>query len=69
MSQATADETSRSGRASFDVDVHALNRQRLERAQAALRASDLPAAVLFDPANVRYVTCHGQFLVANLHCS
>ncbi len=25
--------------------------------------------MLFDPANVRYATCDGQFLITNLHCS
>ncbi|GAB2764417.1 Xaa-Pro peptidase family protein [Streptomyces bullii] len=33
-----------------------------------MKAAGLPSALLFDPANVRYVTCDGQFLVANLHC-
>jgi Xaa-Pro dipeptidase len=51
------------------VDVRELGAQRLARAQEALREHDLPAAVLFDPADVRYVTCDGSYLVANLHCS
>lgn len=51
------------------IDVADLNRGRLARAQTAMRANGLAAAVLFDPANVRYVTCDGNFLVANLHCS
>lgn len=51
------------------MDVKALNAERLARAQAGMRAAGLPAALLFDPANVRYVTCDGQFLVASLHCS
>lgn len=51
------------------VDVKALNAERLARAQASMRKAGLPAALVFDPANVRYVACDGQFLVANLHCS
>ena len=51
------------------VDVRALQAERLQRAQAGLRTAGLPAALLFDPPNVRYVTCDGQFLVFNLHCS
>jgi Xaa-Pro dipeptidase len=51
------------------VDVRTLGAGRLARAQEALRRSDLAAAVVFDPANVRYVTCDGSYLVANLHCS
>lgn len=51
------------------VDVRALSAERLARARAAMRAADLPAALLFDPANVRYVTCDGQFLVFSMHCS
>lgn len=52
-----------------EVDLGRLHAERLDRARAALRSADLPAAVLFDPGNVRYVTCDGPFLVANLHCS
>jgi Xaa-Pro aminopeptidase len=51
------------------VDVRALNAERLARAQAGMKRAGLASALLFDPANVRYVTCDGQFLVANLHCS
>jgi Xaa-Pro dipeptidase len=51
------------------VDVPALHAGRLQRAQASMRAAGLPAALLFDPANVRYVTCDGQFLVFSMHCS
>jgi Xaa-Pro dipeptidase len=50
------------------VDVMALNAERLARAQASMRAAGLAAALLFDPGNVRYVTCDGQHLVFNLHC-
>jgi Xaa-Pro dipeptidase len=53
----------------ISVDVRALSSERLARAQASLRATGVPAALLFDPANVRYVTCDGAFLVFNLHCS
>lgn len=56
-------------RAPIQVDIRVLQAERLERAQAGMRAAGLPAALLFDPANVRYVTCDGQFLVFNLHCS
>jgi Xaa-Pro aminopeptidase len=38
------------------VDFPRLRRERLERAQAALEASDLGALLLFDPNNIRYVT-------------
>jgi Xaa-Pro aminopeptidase len=34
-----------------------------------MRAAGLAAALLFDPANVRYATCDGPSLVFNLHCS
>ncbi|MEJ2889648.1 M24 family metallopeptidase [Actinomycetospora aeridis] len=51
------------------VDLPALNAERLARAQASLAAAGIAVAVLFDPGNVRYVTCDGPFLVANLHCS
>ncbi|WP_416972175.1 M24 family metallopeptidase [Streptomyces sp. 4F14] len=50
------------------IDVKALQAERLARAQAGMKAAGLAAALLFDPANVRYATCDGQFLVANLHC-
>lgn len=51
------------------VDLKALNTERLTRAQAAMKSAGLAAALLFDPANVRYVTCDGPSLVFNLHCS
>jgi Xaa-Pro aminopeptidase len=38
------------------VDFPRLRRERLERAKAALAASDLGALLLFDPNNIRYVT-------------
>jgi Xaa-Pro dipeptidase len=38
------------------VDFNRLRRERRERAQAALRDSDLGALLLFDPNNIRYVT-------------
>ena len=38
------------------VDFTRLRRERLERAQASLAASDLGALLLFDPNNIRYVT-------------
>ncbi|HEY1369556.1 MAG TPA: Xaa-Pro peptidase family protein [Gaiellaceae bacterium] len=38
------------------IDFARLRRDRLERAQSALRASDLGALLLFDPNNLRYVT-------------
>src|SRR5947209_5930994 len=38
------------------VDFPRLRRERLERARAALQASDLGALLLFDPNNIRYVT-------------
>ena len=51
------------------LDVRVLNTERLGRAQATMRAAGLPAALLFDPGNVRYVTCDGQHLVFNQHCA
>jgi Xaa-Pro dipeptidase len=51
------------------VDSRALGAERAARAQAAMKKAGLASALLFDPANVRYVTCDGQFLVATLHCS
>ena len=38
------------------VDFPRLRRERLERAKAALAASDLGALLLFDSNNIRYVT-------------
>src|SRR5919202_2121124 len=38
------------------VDFPRLRQERLERARAALDASDLGALLLFDPNNIRYVT-------------
>src|SRR5947209_20599667 len=38
------------------VDFAKLRTDRLERARARLRASDLGALLLFDPNNIRYVT-------------
>ena len=38
------------------IDFPRLRRERLERAKAALNASDLGALLLFDPNNIRYVT-------------
>jgi Xaa-Pro aminopeptidase len=38
------------------VDFPRLRKERLERARAALNASDLGALLLFDPNNIRYVT-------------
>jgi Xaa-Pro dipeptidase len=51
------------------VDAKALGAERLARAQTGMRAAGLPSALLFDPANVRYVACDGPSLVFNLHCS
>jgi Xaa-Pro dipeptidase len=55
--------------ATLEVDVAALGAGRRARARAALREHGLAAALVFDPANVRYATCDGSYLVANLHCS
>src|SRR3954451_534285 len=38
------------------IDFPQLRRDRLDRAKAALEASDLGALLLFDPNNIRYVT-------------
>lgn len=53
----------------MSVDVKALSAERLARAQRGMKAAGLSSALLFDPANVRYVTCDGPSLVFNLHCS
>lgn len=58
-----------SGRARMSVDAETLSAGRLARAQSSMRAAGLPSALLFDPANVRYVTCDGPSLVFNLHVS
>jgi Xaa-Pro dipeptidase len=51
------------------VDHARLHRDRLQRARDALRRHGLPAALLFDPLNVRYVSFSGIAVVANLHLS
>ena len=38
------------------IDFPRLRQQRLDRAKAALEASDLGAVLMFDPNNIRYVT-------------
>src|ERR1700716_1294125 len=38
------------------IDFDKLRKARLDRAKAALEASDLGAVLLFDPNNIRYVT-------------
>ena len=38
------------------IDFPRLRKDRLDRAKAALEASDLGAVLLFDPNNIRYVT-------------
>src|SRR3972149_6849893 len=38
------------------IDFPRLRRERLDRAKAALEASDLGAVLLFDPNNIPYVT-------------
>jgi len=38
------------------IDFPRLRQERLDRAKAALGASDLGAVLLFDPNNIRYVT-------------
>src|SRR5262245_22953729 len=38
------------------IDFPRLRQERLDRAKAALDASDLGAVLLFDPNNIRYVT-------------
>src|ERR1700716_1036378 len=38
------------------IDFDKLRKARLDRAKAALEASDLGALLLFDPNNIRYVT-------------
>lgn len=53
----------------MQIDEGALAAERLARAQLSLRGAGLAAALLFDPANVRYATCDGPSLVFNLHCS
>jgi Xaa-Pro dipeptidase len=55
--------------ARLSVDGRALSAGRVERAQTGMREAGMAAALLFDPANVRYATCDGPSLVFNLHCS
>jgi Xaa-Pro aminopeptidase len=50
-----------------EFDEGRLRQERLERAQAGLRAKGLSAALLFDPNNVRYATSIGVAVVENLH--
>jgi Xaa-Pro aminopeptidase len=38
------------------IDFPRLRKERLDRARAALEASELGAVLLFDPNNIRYVT-------------
>ena len=49
------------------IDHTRLRRDRLARARAKLREYGLPAALLFDPFNVRYTTSTGIATVYNLH--
>lgn len=37
-------------------DLQRVRRYRLERVQAALRARDYDACLLYDPVNIRYAT-------------
>jgi Xaa-Pro aminopeptidase len=51
------------------IDDARMHRERLARAREALRRHGLPAALLFDPINVRYAAAPGPFAVFNLHVS
>jgi Xaa-Pro dipeptidase len=51
----------------FHIDHARLRADRLARARAALREHELPAALLFDPFNVRYTTSAGIATVYGLH--
>ncbi|WP_162564409.1 MULTISPECIES: Xaa-Pro peptidase family protein [Microbacterium] len=64
---ASTNPTGRERHLATAVDLDALNAERLERAKAGLRTAGIAAALLFDPANVRYATCDGQSIVFNLH--
>ena len=49
------------------VDRRALRAYRLERVRAQLRAADCPAALLYDPLNIRYATDTSNMQVWTLH--
>ncbi len=52
-----------------EVDLARMRRDRLARTRSSLRAHQLPAALLFDPLNVRYAVVEGPFPVFNMHAS
>lgn len=49
------------------VDEPRMDRDRLERTRRKLREHQLPAALLFDPLNVRYAVAPGPFAIFNMH--
>lgn len=51
----------------FQIDHERMHRDRLAKARAKLREHQLPAALLFDPFNVRYTTAAGIATVYGLH--
>jgi Xaa-Pro dipeptidase len=53
----------------FHIDHDRLRADRLARARAKLREHGLPAALLFDPFNVRYTTSAGIATVYGLHAA
>jgi Xaa-Pro dipeptidase len=51
----------------LEIDQKQMHRDRLTRARAELSKSGLPAALLFDPLNIRYTTAAGFAFVSSLH--
>ncbi|WP_052428172.1 M24 family metallopeptidase [Actinopolyspora erythraea] len=49
------------------VDETRMHRDRLARTRRMLREHQLPAALLFDPLNIRYALTPGPFMVFNMH--
>jgi Xaa-Pro dipeptidase len=51
----------------FEVDEARMHGDRLARTRQKLQEHQLPAALLFDPLNVRYAVAAGPFAVFNMH--
>jgi Xaa-Pro aminopeptidase len=51
----------------LDLDQRRMRAERLARARAELVKRDIPAALLFDPLNIRYTTASGFAVVSSLH--
>lgn len=51
----------------IEIDARQMRADRLARARAELAKRDIPAALLFDPLNIRYTTAAGFASVSSLH--